>query len=109
MVSQAKKEKKDLESSKEFIDSKKFFNQVSNGKNDLESSKGNKDSNELDNQTNIDLVCFKGFKGPISCIIQSSSGGILVTCYDGNVYLFSPPKIKSLKNENYDIILKNKN
>ena len=109
LVSQAKKEKKDLESSKEFIDSKKFYNQISNGKNDLESSKGNKDSNELDNQTNIDLVCFKGFKGPISCIIQSSSGGILVTCYDGNVYLFSPPKIKSLKNENYDIILKNKN
>ena len=109
LVSQAKKEKKDLESSKEFIDSKKFFNQVSNGKNDLESSKGNKDSNELDNQTNIDLVCFKGFKGPISCIIQSSSGGILVTCYDGNVYLFSPPKIKSLNNENYDVLLKKKN
>ena len=53
--------------------------------------------------------CFKGFKGPISCIIQSSTGDILVACYDGNVYLFSPPKIKSLNNKNYDDILKNKN
>ena len=35
-----------------------------------------------------------GFKGPITCIIQSSNNGnILITCFDGNVYLFSPPKI----------------
>ena len=39
-----------------------------------------------------DSECFKGFKEPISCIIQSSNGEILVTCYDDNVYLFSKSK-----------------
>ena len=34
------------------------------------------------------LEFFKGFKGPINCIIQSSQGEILVTCNDGNVYSF---------------------
>ena len=34
------------------------------------------------------LEFFKGFKGPINCIIQSSQGEILVTCNDGNVYTF---------------------
>ena len=43
------------------------------------------------NKGKYDLECFKGFKGPISCIIQSSETEILVTCYDGNVYLFSEP------------------
>ena len=109
LANQAKNEKKELESSKGFIDNEEFVNQASNGKKDLESSKGYKDSNKLDSETDKDLVCFKGFKGPISCIIQSSTGGILVTCYDGNVYLFSSPKIKSLNNENYDAILKKKN
>ena len=32
---------------------------------------------------------FKGFKGAVSCITQSSrEGDILVSCWDGNVYLF---------------------
>ena len=48
--------------------------------------------------------CFQGFKGPISCIFQSSMGEILVTCYDGKVYLFSEPDIKSLNEENYNIL-----
>ena len=109
LVDQAKNEKKELGSFKGFIDNEEFANQASNGKNDLEISKGYKDSNKLDSQTYQDLVCFKGFKGPISCIIQSSTGVILVTCYDGNVYLFSSPKIQSLKNENYDVILRKKN
>ena len=107
-VTQVKNEKKELESYKGFIDNEDFVNQASNGKKDLVNSKGYKDRKKLDSQTNNDLVCFKGFKGPISCIIQSSTGGILATCYDGNVYLFSPPKIKSLNNENYDDILKKK-
>ena len=53
--------------------------------------------------------CFKGFKGPISCIIQSSTGDILVTCYDGNVYLFIEPNFYLLNEENeyYNNILKN--
>ena len=37
---------------------------------------------------------FEGFGGPISSIIQSkATGNVLVTCYDGNVYLFTPPNI----------------
>ena len=32
---------------------------------------------------------FKGFKGPINCITQSSKdGAILVSCWDGRIYLF---------------------
>ena len=31
---------------------------------------------------------FRGFKGPISCIIQSKKDGkVLITCWDGNIYL----------------------
>ena len=37
---------------------------------------------------------FKGFKGPISCITQSNKDGkILISCLDGNVYLFDKPNI----------------
>ena len=55
------------------------------------------------NNVKEDSKCFKGFKGPISCMIQSSTGEILVTCYDGNVYLFSEPNFDSL-NQDYDIL-----
>lgn len=35
---------------------------------------------------------FKGFRGPISNIIQSKKNGkILLTCWDGNIYLFNSP------------------
>ena len=46
---------------------------------------------------------FKGFKGHISCMIQSSIGEILLTCYDGNVYQFSEPNF-SLLNQDYNIL-----
>ena len=37
---------------------------------------------------------FKGFKGPITNIIQTKNNGhLLITCWDGNVYLFSKPNI----------------
>jgi len=37
---------------------------------------------------------FKGFKGPISCITQSKKdGNLLITCWDGNVYLVNKPDI----------------
>ena len=37
---------------------------------------------------------FEDFDGPISSINQSKiSGHIIVTCYNGNVYLFTPPDI----------------
>ena len=39
---------------------------------------------------------FKGFNGPISCITQSKKdGNLLITCWDGNVYLIDKPYIKS--------------
>ena len=44
---------------------------------------------ELSNHNN-----FKGFKSSISSIIQSQkNGNILVTCWDGNVYLFDSPNL----------------
>ena len=37
---------------------------------------------------------FKGFKGPISCITQSKKdGNLLITCWDGKVYLIDYPDI----------------
>ena len=37
---------------------------------------------------------FKGFKGPISCIIQSKKdGNLLITCWDGNVHLVNKSEI----------------
>ena len=38
---------------------------------------------------------FKGFKGPISSIIQSKNDGkIIISCLDGNIYLFTQPKME---------------
>jgi hypothetical protein len=46
---------------------------------------------------NIDIKTkngFKGFRGPISSMIQSKKNGrLLVTCWDGNIYLFKPPNL----------------
>jgi len=37
---------------------------------------------------------FNGFEGPISCITQSNMfGNIIITCWDGNIYIFKPPNI----------------
>ena len=61
---------------------------------------GNKNPNEFDI---IQIKQnYKGFRGPITSIIQcNTSGNILVTCYDGNIYLFSPPNLDFyLSNEN---------
>ena len=48
---------------------------------------------------------FNGFKKPITCMIQSKKdGNLLVTSWDGNVYLFSCPKIETILNiEDEDI------
>jgi hypothetical protein len=47
------------------------------------------DFNSFDNK-------FKGFNGPISCITQSKKdGNLLITCWDGKVYLIDKPYIKS--------------
>jgi hypothetical protein len=44
-----------------------------------------------------DLDDFKEFKYPVNCIIQDKKSlyqNILVTCLDGNIYLFSGPNIE---------------
>ena len=59
----------------------------------------------------ISQKAFIGFKNPISCIIQSRiKGNILISSFDGNVYLFSEPNIKgfeklkkNIKNLNYKL------
>ena len=68
--------------------------------------KTNDDEKEKTKNKTKSSECFKGFKGPISSIIQSSTGGILVTCYDGKVYLFSEPKVNSLHSINYNLFFK---
>ena len=46
---------------------------------------------------------FYGFNGPISSIAQSRlNGNILVTCYDGNVYLLTPPNLELYLSNNSD-------
>jgi len=46
---------------------------------------------------NIDIIDnqkFEYFDGPISCIFQSKiTGNIIVSCYNGKLYLFTPPNI----------------
>ena len=50
------------------------------------------DETPIDHEKNL---CFKYFRGAVSCIIQlEKTGNILVGCWDGNVYIFHPPKIK---------------
>ena len=44
-----------------------------------------------------DYECFEQFEKSISCIIQSPQLEILVTCNDGNVYLFSEPNFEEEK------------
>ena len=41
----------------------------------------------------------KKFEKPISCIIQSRNN-VLITCLDGNVYLFSKPNFELLERKN---------
>ena len=36
----------------------------------------------------------EGFNGPINCLTQSKkTGNILASCYNGNIYLLTPPNI----------------
>ena len=47
---------------------------------------------------------FDEFKGPITCMIQSTyTGNIIISCFDGKVYLFSTPNINGY-NGNFKII-----
>ena len=50
---------------------------------------------------NENLQNFKGFKGPITCITQSINyEKILISCSDGNIYLFSEPELEYLERLN---------
>ena len=43
----------------------------------------------IKDKSNIDY-----FNGPINCLVQSkTTGNILVSCYNGNIYLLTPPNI----------------
>ena len=65
--------------------------------------------NDKDYSKNISDYNFTGFQRNISCITQSKkTGKILITCWDGNVYLFSTPNISYYLEED-DNIMKRKN
>ena len=59
---------------------------------------------------NIDIIdnkTYEYFDGPINCIFQSKiTGNILISCYNGKVYLFTPPNIIYYLNLNNDKINK---
>ena len=41
------------------------------------------------------LESFKGYSGPITCIIQSNNDGrIIASCYDEKIYLFEKPNLE---------------
>ena len=60
--------------------------------------------NKKENKVNIlyifDIVTenndeFSGFDMDVSCITQSKiTGNLLITCLDGNVFLFKPPNLE---------------
>ena len=59
------------------------------------SSPMNDKAEEYQKKLYQDRNTFNGFSGPISSIIQSSyTGHILATCYDGHVYLLTPPNLE---------------
>ena len=62
--------------------------------NEKENNSQNEKLNEYKMRILKDRNTFNRFGGPISSIIQSkTTGNILVTCYDGYVYLLTPPNL----------------
>ena len=85
------KDKKDDEENKT---SEEKSENSSGKKVDLRDDKQAEKLNEYKKRIFRERNTFKGFAGPISSIIQSSlTGNILVTCYDGYVYLLTPPNL----------------
>ena len=73
---------------------KKF--EIRNKDKEKENNPQNEDEkfNEYKKKILKERNTFNRFGGPISCMIQSSlTGNILVTCYDGYVYLLTPPNL----------------
>ena len=51
-----------------------------------------------------DKILFHNFKGPISSMLLSKTdGNIIITSWDGNVYLFSYPNIEYYLKEDENI------
>jgi len=56
--------------------------------------KDKKNENSSGKEIEFEDYIFKGFESSISCITQSTkTGKILITCWDGNVFLLSEPNI----------------
>ena len=77
----------------------KLYKIIPSSKSDETQIKNNDNSEETTikyiQDITIDDENFEDFEGAISCMIQSSiTGNILVTCENGNVYLFSQPNIE---------------
>ena len=77
----------------------KLYKIIPSSKSDETQIKNNDNSEETTikyiQDITIDDENFEDFEGAISCMIQSSiTGHILVTCENGNVYLFSQPNIE---------------
>lgn len=89
-----------------------YISEIINKKEDLALNNEEKNQGDLQKQKMLfdykvktlkERINFNGFGGPITSLIQSSLyGNILATCYDGNVYLLTPPNL-----EYYEIINKN--
>ena len=63
--------------------------------NEKENNSQNEKLNEYKRKVLKERNTFNRFNGPISSIIQSNfTGNIIVTCYDGNVYLLTPPNLE---------------
>ena len=66
------------------------------GKAGMQLFKLNNNENEVEfiQDINLEKNEFNAFTGTITCITQlKDKGNLLITCSDGNVYLFSPPNI----------------
>ena len=78
------KSNKWTETEEEMMTEEESNNEIKEGEN-----KGKKEENKK-----LDKYKFYGFHGAISSIIQSSTQrNILVSCYDGKVYLFTKPNL----------------
>ena len=82
----------------EFVQDIVFENKkVKKFKNSMEENIRNQNGKK---KLEYDLIYFTGFQRNISCITQSKkTGKLLITCWDGNVYLFSAPNISFYLNQ----------
>ena len=83
-----------IEFVQDIIFEKKTVKQIKNKTEEIRDSTTIKNNKKYNNHDDMEYYDFKGFEKNISCIIQSlNTGKILITSWDGNVYLFSEPNI----------------